>query len=432
MANHSLDNSLLKVPISTGFRRLFYIVKPSESSFAKEAEVPNYVDEAIPFFFTLIILENCLNWWHGKKTWRINDAVSSVSSGMVSQLPLLFGRSIEVAAYCYVYHNFRIKELDWNCATTWWIAAIVVDCGYYWFHRAAHEINLFWAGHQVHHSSQDYNLATALRQSILQRYTSWMFYLPMALFVPPQVFMVHIQFNLLYQFWIHTELVENLGPLEYIFNTPSHHRVHHGRNPYCIDKNYAGTLIIWDRMFGTFQPETEQVEYGLVHPLQTWNPIEIQICHLKWIWQRFNEEKTISDKLSALFKGPGWQRGTPRLGNHEDLPEVEYPVKCYDSSISPMYSIYILVHFLILNITYTEMVQFRAGLTPVQVTLAIVFILFSLTTFGCLNDRRSYAPYLETVRLLVLLGLFFHFDPENNLPSNTGIYFDEKLKAKTA
>lgn len=117
-------------------------------------------------------------------------------------------------------------------------------------------------------------------------------------------------------------MVDNLGPLELILNTPSHHRVHHGRNPYCIDKNYAGTLIIWDRMFGTFQAEKEEVAYGLVHPLETWNPIEIQICHLKWIWKRFNEENTISDKLSTIFKGPGWHKGTPRLGLHEELPEV--------------------------------------------------------------------------------------------------------------
>lgn len=113
-----------------------------------------------------------------------------------------------------------------------------------------------------------------------------------------------------------------MGPLEYIFNTPSHHRVHHGRNPYCIDKNYAGTLIIWDRMFGTFQSEKEEVAYGLVHPLQTWNPFEIQFCHIKWIWKRFWEEKTFLDKIYTLIKGPGWVKGSPRLGHHEDLPDV--------------------------------------------------------------------------------------------------------------
>ncbi|XP_077866610.1 alkylglycerol monooxygenase-like [Saccoglossus kowalevskii] len=146
------------------------------------------------------------------------------------------------------------------------------------------EVNFMWAAHQVHHSSEDYNLGTAIRQSIFQRHTAWIFYLPMALFVSPPTAYVHIQFVTLYQFWIHTEFVGSLGPVEYILNTPSHHRVHHGRNPYCIDKNYGGTLIIWDRLFGTFAPERERVVYGLVHPIASWNPFYIQFCHLMHMW----------------------------------------------------------------------------------------------------------------------------------------------------
>ncbi|CAF1688914.1 unnamed protein product, partial [Adineta ricciae] len=183
-------------------------------------------------------------------------------------------------SYIWVYNNVHIfPRLPWNSPITYWVTFLGMDFGYYWFHRAAHEVNLFWASHQTHHSAENYNLSTALRQGVLQSYCSWIFYLPLALFVPPQIFLIHSQMNLLYQFWIHTDIISNLGPFEYILNTPSHHRVHHGRNPYCIDKNYAGVFIVWDRLFGTFaaERENEQIAYGLIHPISTFDPIETQV-----------------------------------------------------------------------------------------------------------------------------------------------------------
>ncbi|CAF4401777.1 unnamed protein product, partial [Adineta steineri] len=138
-------------------------------------------------------------------------------------------KSIELTSYIWVYENFHIfSRLPWNSPITYWVTFIGVDLGYYWFHRMAHEVNLFWASHQTHHSAENYNLSTALRQGALQTYCSWIFYLPLALFVPPPIFLIHTQMNLLYQFWIHTEMISNLGPFEYFLNTPSHHRVHHG------------------------------------------------------------------------------------------------------------------------------------------------------------------------------------------------------------
>ncbi|GAA6088858.1 alkylglycerol monooxygenase isoform X1 [Tachysurus ichikawai] len=188
-----------------------------------------------------------------------------------------------------------------------------------WLHP---ELNILWAAHQVHHSSEYYNLTTALRQSVTQQFASWVFYLPMALIVPPSVFAVHIQFNLLYQFWIHTEIVKDLGPLEWILNTPSHHRVHHGRNRYCIDKNYGGTLIVWDRMFGTFAPENDKVIYGLTHPINTFNILSVEFEYYIYLWHQFLNADGITNKLSVIFNGPGWTPGKPRLGDPDDLPEV--------------------------------------------------------------------------------------------------------------
>ncbi|OCT74048.1 hypothetical protein XELAEV_18033011mg, partial [Xenopus laevis] len=180
-------------------------------------------------------------------------------------------------------------------------------------------VNIIWSGHQTHHSSKDYNLTTALRQSFIQKYFSWrlfehlygyyivklfsfwMFYWPMAFCIPPSVFAVHIQFTLLYQFLIHTE----------------------GRNPYCIDSNYGGTLIIWDRIFGTFVPEKEKVLYGPTHPINTFEPFQVQIQHCAHIWSTFWATPGFSNKLSVIFKGPGRGPGKPRLGLPEEIPKVQ-------------------------------------------------------------------------------------------------------------
>ncbi|XP_074051512.1 alkylglycerol monooxygenase-like isoform X4 [Macrotis lagotis] len=223
-----------------------------------------------------------------------------------------------------------------------------------------------WAAHQTHHSSEDYNLTTALRQSVFQIYTSWIFYCPLALFIPPPVFAVHIQFNLLYQFWIHTQIIDNLGPLELILNTPSHHRVHHGRNRYCIDKNYASTLIIWDRIFGTFEAESEKVTYGLTHPINTFEPFKVQFHHLYYMWTTFWITPGFWNKLSVIFKGPGWSPGKPRLGLSEEIPEA---------------------------------------LSQVTLLLRSGYIMLTLTSIGFLMEERPQAPILETIRCSVFLIL---------------------------
>ena len=159
---------------------------------------------------------------------------------------------------------------------------------------------------------------------MFQDLTTMSFYLPMAFFIPPTQFIVHAQFNLLYQFWIHTEVIDSLGPLEWILNTPSHHRVHHGATRYCIDKNYAGVLIIWDKIFGTFEAERrdEPLVYGLIDPVDTFNPFYLQFFYLGKVWDKFRSSNGLTNKLKALFYGPGWMSGTPRLGLTSSLPEV--------------------------------------------------------------------------------------------------------------
>lgn len=302
--------------------------------------------------------------------------------------------------------------MRWDSIWTWILMALAYDFLYYWFHRMAHEVNLFWNTHQTHHSSEDYVLTTALRQSAFQTYASFVFYLPAALFIPPSAYVVHRQLNLLYQFWIHTELIDSIGPLEYILNTPSHHRVHHGRNPYCIDKNYAAVLIIWDRMFGTFQPELkeEKVVYGLVHNVNTFDSNSIQISHYVDFWKQFKQHETIGNKLRFLFYGPGWSPGKSRRGDFQEIPKIEYPVKVYNPDISNWLTAYTFVHFLLAVSIFSQATFLHLTLPTSAVVGSSIFILMSLTCFGYLFDKRSFAEFAELLRCTfssVFMMLYF-------------------------
>uniref|UniRef100_A0A8C2BH87 Alkylglycerol monooxygenase n=1 Tax=Cyprinus carpio TaxID=7962 RepID=A0A8C2BH87_CYPCA len=387
------------VTVSQGVRMLFSLMTPNESSFATVQEVPTYVSQATPYFTGLILLEIVLGWLKTDGPCiKINDFITSLSAGMMSRLPQLMMRSLELSSYIYVWNNFRLLELPWDSAWTWWLAFFGVDMGYYWFHRFAHELNILWAAHQVHHSSEYYNLSTALRQSVTVQFSSWAFYLPLALAVPPSVFAVHIQLNLLYQFWIHTELVKDLGPLEWILNTPSHHRVHHGRNPYCIDKNYAGILIIWDRMFGTFAPESDQVVYGLTYPISTFEIWTVEFLYYPYLWQRFWEAEGISNKLSVIFKGPGWTPGKPRLGDIADIPQVGN-LFCF-VLFTPLYQ----------DVSYSDKTvknkmllcrSFRANAAEMEMLRCV--LIMALQRFGYIK------PLVPMLAFPIEWTMFFHF-----------------------
>ncbi|XP_055276494.1 alkylglycerol monooxygenase isoform X2 [Moschus berezovskii] len=362
------------VSVSQGIRMMFYVMKPSETAFQTLDEVPDYVRKATPFFISLMLLELVVSWIRkGKPPGGLDDALTSLSAGIMSRLPRLFYRSIELTSYVYIWENYRLISLPWDSPWTWYLTFLGVDFGYYWFHRMAHEVNIMWAGHQTHHSSEGYNLSTALRQSVLQIYTSW--------------------------------VIDNLGPLELILNTPSHHRVHHGRNRYCIDKNFAGTLIIWDRIFGTFEAENEKVVYGLTHPINTFEPFKVQFHHLVNIWTTFWATPGFFNKFSVIFKGPGWSPGKPRLGLIEEIPEVEGKEVPFSSSASQLLKIYVVVQFALMLAFYEETFADTAVLSQVTLLLRVCFIILTLTSIGFLLDQRPKAAVLEAFRCLVFLML---------------------------
>lgn len=410
-AEYNVGKSLWNQHPIVGLRRLFYIVSPNETSFEREEDVPNYVLESFPYFAGLIVLEAMILVMKRKPLPRINDTISSLSAGAISEMPGLLGRGVQIVTYVWVYKNYCIYELPWDNPWTWIAAFIGVDYGYYWVHRCGHEVNFMWASHSTHHSSEDYNLITALRQSVHHKFTNWIFYMPMAFFVPPSQFLVHIQFNLLFQYWIHTEVIGDLGILEYIINTPSAHRVHHGRNRYCIDKNYGGTLIVWDILHGTFAREKfgeDKVVYGLVHPLQDWDPVLAQMGHVRWIINCVKTAPTFLDAVRHVFNGPGWMPGyEDRLGNSEDIPDIKYPQTRFDAKpSSKIMEIYCLVHFGLAFGLVTSVQTLKKNMSQTYAMIYIVYTVITLKSVAKIMTEDSIKSLLlESLRCMILPAL---------------------------
>jgi alkylglycerol monooxygenase len=275
---------------------------------------------ATPVFILLMVIE--LAWgWHlqrrgaGKNTYRLADAINSLSLGMMSQFTAVFTRLLRLGIYTFIYASVSLVPLEaakafWSTWYGWFLALVFYDFCYYWLHRAGHETAIFWAAHVVHHQSQDYNLSTALRQTSSGALLGWVFYIPMALAgVPPLVFGIVALVDLLYQFWVHTEHVGKLGWFDRWFCSPSNHRVHHAVNDAYLDKNYGGIWMVWDRMFGSFKDEdlAEPCVYGTRSPLQSWDPLwanlEGYASMLKDAWHA----QSWMDKLRVFYKPPGWR-----------------------------------------------------------------------------------------------------------------------------
>ena len=265
---------------------------------------------AIPVFLLLIGAELALSVARGKRVYRLNDTLSSMSLGVLSQLSGLFTAALYIGIYSAVYDAVALvpNPAFWS---TWYgalLALVFYDFCYYWLHRAGHEVAIFWAAHVVHHQSQAYNLSTALRQSGSGHLLGWVFYLPMAVAgVPPLVFGIVALVDLLYQFWVHTELVGKLGWFDRVFCAPSNHRVHHAVNDAYLDRNYGGILIVWDRLFGSFREEREPCIYGTRSPLRSWDPLwanaEVYWSLCKDAWRA----RSWADKVRVWFKPPGWR-----------------------------------------------------------------------------------------------------------------------------
>lgn len=261
---------------------------------------------AIPAFVLLLVIEVVLAARMQLDLYELPDTAASITMGLGMLAIGLLTKPPIFLLYTFL-HKFAIFPLGY----AWWVwilAFFADEFSYYWFHRTSHECRLFWASHVVHHSSQRYNLGTALRQSWTGSLTGWVFWLWMPLlgFTPVMV-MTMQAVSLIYQYWIHTELIRSTGPLENVINTPAHHRAHHGSNPRYIDRNHGGTLIIWDRMFGTFEAESEKVKYGLTSNIATHNPFRIAFHEWADMVKDVRHSRNWHDRIRYVFGAPGWK-----------------------------------------------------------------------------------------------------------------------------
>jgi sterol desaturase/sphingolipid hydroxylase (fatty acid hydroxylase superfamily) len=370
-------------------------------------QVRNYIAFAIPFFLLFIGIELLAARARRRAVYRLPDALADLGCGIGQQVSMVFVGAVLLAAYAWLFDRHRL--VTWaSPVMPWAIAFVVVDFVYYWWHRLSHEVNFLWAAHVVHHQSEDYNLAVALRQSVLTSFTSLPFYLPMAfLGVPPVVYAAMLAFSTLYQFWIHTELVGKLGFLESFLNTPSHHRVHHAVNPRYLDRNYAAVLIVWDRLFGTFEEEREPAVFGTTKPMGSFNPAWAQVHGIVEIARKARALPRRRDRLRMWLASPAWNPlGGPAPTEEELRARPKYQVP-----LSPAVQLYAAVQFapLIAATFFMLLWQYTAPKAALAVAAALAFS--TLLALGALLDGRRWGVALELARLPALAAALAVWHP---------------------
>lgn len=360
---------------------------------------------AIPFFFLAILLELAYGLIIKRNTYRINDTINSLSMGSLSRLQSLVILGFSASLFELIVRKFQLTQLADDEAWVWLSCFVLYDLAYYWKHRLGHEVALFWGSHVAHHQSEDYNLGTALRQTSIDFY-GFLFYLPFFMLgYPAEILFTVVSLNLIYQFWVHTEHVPKLGVLEWIFITPSNHRVHHARNKIYVDKNYGGVFILWDRLFGSFQEELEgeKVIFGLRKPLNSWNPLWANV-HVYWrLFLDFLKVPGIANKCRILFKPPGWQAAGTVSSCKLRQQEVDLSTR-FDPSISGFNRAYTFAQFL-LTVALSLTILINASSIGYSITAVFVVLLtYSFYVHGVWLEARSYAPMLEITRLVILIA----------------------------
>ena len=367
---------------------------------------------AIPFFLLALLAEFAIDRFRGAGLYRANDAISSLSAGMLSTTISYFTRLLPLLVWGLVLENFALLDmpLDWfdtspRGIALWVVATLSWDFCYYWFHRFSHELSVLWAAHAVHHQSEDYNLSTALRQTSTGFLFGWIFYVP--LFVigfPLEILLIVNAVNLIYQFWVHTQLVQRLGPLDTILVTPSNHRVHHAQNERYIDKNYGGMLILWDRMFGTFEDEHDDdpVIFGVRKPLANWNPFWANLQVYDYLLFDARHALRWRDKVAVWFRRTGWRPADVEARFPKRSVSLE-SFKKFDPAIARGWRVYVLAQFLVALAGALAVAALFARYGALAVLIPCVLLWTQLYTLGLLSEGRAYAPQAECLRLLLIV-----------------------------
>ncbi|MCC2606691.1 sterol desaturase family protein [Planctobacterium marinum] len=358
---------------------------------------------AIPFFFLLIATEIYVDRKRKTGFYQWDDTISSLNLGVMSRLVGVFKLILPFSAYVWLYQQTALLSIALDSVLWWTVAFVVYDLGYYWVHRLSHRIHVMWGSHVVHHSSEEYNLTTALRQTGTPALFAWIVFLPMALLgVPPEMLLACGSLNLIYQFWVHTQHIDKMPPwFEAVFVTPSHHRVHHALNKDYIDKNYAGVFILWDKLFNSFQAEKNNVEivYGVSHQLNSWNPLWANFQVYRNLLQDALYTRHWRDKIKTFLMPPGWRaadakQGLPRkYANSKSLQKYAV-AQCKNQKI------YVLTQFLLLiPMVFWFLLQLPYFAPLISVGLGL-FGIYHCWVISVLQEHKTWQSLAEPLRLL--------------------------------
>ena len=390
------------------------------------ARILNY---AIPFFLILIALEYGASMLMHKQVNRLFDTISSLSSGITNVIKDVLGLSIVIISYGWLVNHLAIYHIQ-STILTYVLAFIGIDFAGYWIHRWSHEINVFWNRHIIHHSSEEFNLSCALRQSVSEIFALFTFtYIPMAILgIPAQVVAVVAPIQLFAQFWYHTRLIHKMGWLEYILVTPSHHRVHHAINPEYMDKNYSQIFIIWDKLFGTFQPEKEEIPavYGVTRAVHTWNPWIINYQHLWLLISDAWRTKSWLDKLKIWVMPTGWRPADVSTSFPVPYTKEIYLRNKYDTIASPLFKVWAVGQLLITLLLMMFLFNNIGTIPFSSVLLYGLFLFVNIFAYTSLMDGNLIGIAAEVFKfalgiIILYINDYQWFNIDNSIPSGTMI-----------
>jgi alkylglycerol monooxygenase len=366
-----------------------------------------YVAIAIPFFFLLIGVELVAARLRGLRgMYRFADSITNLSCGVGQQILEPFFKSVVLIPYAWLWSHARLFNPSPWSPIAWVVLVPGMDLAFYAFHRTSHRVGFLWAIHAVHHQSEEYNLSVALRQPWLQSVAAPLFYLPLAVVgFPPAMFLAAVTVDTLYQFWIHTRLVGRLGPFEWLMNTPSHHRVHHGVDPQYVDRNYGGIFIVWDRIFGTFQREESEPVYGTVKAALSWNALGVNALVWRDLGRMCRATGSMADKVRVWIAPPEWR--PLDLGGPVAVPPANHgDHRSYDQRAPRAVQIYVGVQFAIAAAATALYLWFEATLPRAWLVAGALVFVATVVAWGGLLERRRWGWPLEISRLVAAAGLF--------------------------
>ncbi len=368
---------------------------------------------AIPFFIGLVVFEMVYGYFVKRQTYHVMDTVSSLSSGLTNIIKDSLGLVVVLISYPFLLEHLSVFSIK-STLGIYIVAFIAMDFAGYWNHRLSHRVNIFWNQHIIHHSSEEFNLACALRQSISNVIGYFpILLIPAAIFgVPDTVINIIAPLHLFLQFWYHTQHIGKLGWLEYIIVTPSQHRVHHAINPEYIDKNLGQIFCIWDRMFGTFQEELKEVPpvYGVLKPAATWNPVKINFQHLWRLILDAWRTQSWWDKIRIWFMPTGWRPEDVKEKYPQKIIENVYGFKKYRTYSNKTFNYYII--FQLLTNTFLLLFMFFnfGNLSPNELLLYGAVVFAGVYGYTSMMDGEKYAVWIESLRSVFGLGLIAYFE----------------------